>query len=51
MLAGYKAPGSLTMTLATQADAKYDPIVEATVTLVQRYAAWIWEGRTSHARR
>ena len=30
LLAGYRAPGSLTMTLAMQVHEKYDPIVEAT---------------------
>eukprot|EP00959_Pyramimonas_sp_CCMP1952_P006622 138320-Pyramimonas_sp.AAC.1 len=51
MLAGRssKSP-SLTLDLATQADAKYDPIYDATLDPARAYASFIWDQRVSLGR-
>ncbi|CAK0840907.1 unnamed protein product [Prorocentrum cordatum] len=50
VLAGWSTGGGVTTYLASQANARYDPIFEASVPLVLRYAAWLWDNRVPPAR-
>eukprot|EP00959_Pyramimonas_sp_CCMP1952_P135697 2838950-Pyramimonas_sp.AAC.1 len=51
MLAGRSSESSsLTLFLAAQADAKYDPIYDATLGPVRAYASFIWDQRVSLGR-
>eukprot|EP00959_Pyramimonas_sp_CCMP1952_P276248 5774495-Pyramimonas_sp.AAC.1 len=42
-----KGLASLTVYTCTQKDRMYDPTFDATCPLLARYAAWLWDGRTS----
>ena len=51
MLAGRTSKSSsLTLVLATQADAKYDPIYDATLDPLRAYSSFVWDQRISLGR-